>query len=155
MKIDADSKIETTMVEIECLGSANRGDINAHCIISGCDIQIDHDKKEIICNEYLSIPMAGYTRKDGVNYCKFEIPEKAYCNYVRTIQTEPAIHERKWFKIENGEMIVLGDVKGGMSPTFAVEEFFREYLKLLYKARYGKIPFGKRGNQSGLKGQTV
>ena len=132
--------METTIIEIACPADANNAYVHDQCIVSGCDIQIDHEKKEITCNVYQSISMAGHTTENQVNYCKFEIPENAYCNYVRTIQAKPPVQERKWFRVENGEMIVLADVKGSLSPSFAVEQFFGEYLKT-YKVRHGRTPF--------------
>ena len=134
------NELETTVIEIESLRDPDLGNVTSQCVVAGCDIRIDHEKMEIICNEYHPIIMDSYSRKKEVNCCKFIIPEKAYCNYVRTIQAKPTVHERKWFRVENGQMIILGDVKGGMSPSFAVEQFFGEYLKT-YKVRYGRIPF--------------
>jgi hypothetical protein len=134
--------MNTATVEIVCVGNAGKGYINANCLVQGCDIQLDHEKKEIIHSEYEFILMKEFYRKDRVNYCRFEIPDGAYCNYCRTIQIKPRIQERKWFRIENGKMIILGDVTTGLWTGFALDIYFGKY-KNIYRIHSKKIPFQK------------
>jgi|ERR1035437_893621 hypothetical protein len=126
--------MNTTTVEIVCVGSFSNNYIHESCRINSIEVTIDHLGKEIRLDEYPSLPIVEFTRKDRVNYCKFEILDDAFGWYRRPIQTKPYKVEKKWFKVENGNLIVLGDLP---KPHFQgiLDDFYSEY-KNIYRIHY-------------------
>src|ERR1017187_5173660 len=128
-----------TTIIIEFVGSPTH--IHDQCQVSGYDVKIDHEKKEMFIGEHSAITIKDFTRKDKVNYCRLEIPEGVYCNYFRKIQVKPLLYEGKWFMVKNGEMIILKDDIEGLSRFDLQKFFFKEYVGK-YKVVYGKsLPY--------------
>ena len=79
--------------------------------------------------------MVAFSRKNRVSYCKFEILDNAFGWYNRTIQTKPRKVEKKWFKIDNGNMIVLGDLPKPDHWAGILDNYYSEY-KNIYRTHY-------------------
>lgn len=122
--------MKTTTLELECVGNAGNGYINAQCLVLWFEVLVNEDQKKVRCiSHYLT--MKDYRRKDRINYCRFDVPEGVICCYIRSVQTKPSKQESKWFRIDNAQVAILGDVVGGTCSF--VKMFLQKYKHYDYE----------------------
>ena len=100
--------INLTTIIIETVGNHKKY-LRQLCEVGAVGLQIDHARKEVTAIEYDHIPMLGCTRIGRVNHCEFEVPEEFYCWYVRKADIKARLNECRCFKVENGQINILGE----------------------------------------------
>lgn len=128
----------TAPIELVCVGNDGGGYIKAQCRVGWIEVLVDDKKKLLDCKDTF-IPMKNYRREDRINYCRYDIPQGVICYYNRSIQTNPRMEEEKWFRVEDGQLVILGDTVGGV---FSFPELFlQEFLKKGYRYRMRNVPY--------------
>ena len=128
--------MKTVTIGIECVGRHSRFEIEfGNCLVKSIEVEIDHVSKIIQANEYGPMPLVEVTRKDKINYCKFEVFDDAFGYYTRKIQTRPAKKEHKLFRVQNGQLSILGDFKDLGSNYFygLMESYYSHYCSIYRK----------------------
>jgi hypothetical protein len=112
---------KTTKLELLCVGNTANGYIHAQISVRWYEMRVD-DANRVIQMIGHCLPIRSYRRQERVNYCWFDIPEGVICHYQRRAQVKPHVEERRWFRINEGQLVDLG---GSLSFDFA--QYYPQY----------------------------
>jgi putative phage-type endonuclease len=117
---DSSMPANTTKMELSCVGNAGGGYINAQIRVVWFEVLANTDRKQVDVVEH-HLEIKELRRENRVNYCTYHVPDGVTCYYERYVQTKPKLHERKFFRFQDGVFQDLGE--GGQ------EEFVQRFLQ--------------------------
>lgn len=117
---------QKSKLELVCVGNC------AVCGVVWYEVLFNYPAKRIGIIEQRLLPVKK-RRENRINYLTFDVPEGVICSYDRYVCVKPQTYEYRWFKMEDGQFIDLGEIKGGTSSytELYLKQFVRDGYSIL------------------------
>jgi hypothetical protein len=117
--------MQKSKFELVCVGNYPM------CSVTWHEVLFNHPAKKIGIISHQLLPKEK-RREKRINYVTFEVPEEEICSYRRYVCVKPQTFEYKWFRMEAGQFIDLGEVIGTTSyAELYLNEFVRDGYSII------------------------